>query len=240
MASFIIGDYEYDFYYPVPNPKYPEMEVRVVDKTKVSYEPIPQTVTYNGKEYVVTGMNSCFANCTSMEYAPELPTSSNNITMDGCFYNCTSLVQAPVITQSVTSMNYCFYNCTSLTGDIYVYSSRMRNPNPEGDCRKCFLGTTETITLHAMNNNINTCNLLASTSENDNVYVNVKPESPITFSDTKMNYVIDGKDKLLSLQTNASLVQCQVPDLVHGGEIVTNVNDALIDLYRRGKIGGGA
>ena len=38
----------------------------------------------------------------------------------------------------------------------------------------------------------------------------------------------------LSLQTNANLVQCEIPDLVNGGTITTNVNDALIDLYKRG------
>lgn len=149
------------------------------------------------------------------------------IDINNCFNNCTSLTQAPTIPNGVTNMDYCFNGCTSLTGDIYVYCGTLSTLS------NCFYNTTRSITLHAMNNNIGVCDLLAATANNDNVLVNIHSKTPISFTDTQMNYMTDEGLKPLSLQTDASLVQCEIPDLVNGGTIITNVNDALIDLYNR-------
>lgn len=144
----------------------------------------------------------------------------------GCFEDCTSLTTAPIIPNSVTDMTRCFYNCTSLVDDVYIQANVT-------DTYECFEYTTQPIILHSIDNNATACDMLATTANNNNVYVNTHPETPITFTDTQMNYMTNEGLKTLSLQTNANLVQCEIPDLVHGGTITTNVNDAIIDLCSR-------
>lgn len=171
------------------------------------------------------------------EYYDEIPTTVtyNNLTytvnnLNGCFGGCTNLKVAPVIPSTITNMQRCFRGCTSLSGDIYIMTKSI------GVYGTCFYGTTQPITLHAMNDNIKTCKMLAATANNGNVFVNVHSKTAISFTDTQMNYMTDTGLKTLSLQTNADLVQCEVPDLVNGGTITTNVNDALIDLCNRNPI----
>ena len=244
MATFVIGDYQYTTLSP--------NTVKVVARslTKSSYEDIPASVTYEGVEYSVTSTESCFENCTFLTQAPVIPSSvtdmkncffgctsltqapviPNSVTnLYSCFQNCTSLTQAPVIPSSVTDMALCFRGCTSLIGDVYIYYLDTR----QSQMTYCFYGTTQPITLYAMNDNVEVCDLLATTANNGNVFVNIHSETPISFIDTQMNYMTNKGLKALSLQTNANLVQCEVPDLVNGGIITTNVNDALVDLLKR-------
>lgn len=201
------------------------IKVNVVDKTKTSYEEMLNAMPYrNYKNIPVNSVEGCFEDCTSLTTAPVIPNSV--IDMTECFYNCTSLTTAPVIPSNVTDMTGCFYNCTSLVGDVYIQANVT-------DTYECFEYTIQPIILHSINNNITACDELATTTGNNNVYVNTYPETPITFTDTQMNYMTNEGLKVLSLQTNANLVQCEVPDLVHGGTITTNVNDAIIDLCSR-------
>lgn len=199
----------------------------VADQSKTNYDAIPTTIYQYGMDMPVTSLTNCFKSCTSLTTAPIIPSSVTN--MESCFRDCTSLTQAPAIPNSVTDIRYCFYNCTSLTGDIYIYT-------PQSQMGYCFYGTTQPITLHAMNDNIEVCDLLVATANNGNIFVNIHSETSISFTDTQMNYMTNEGLKTLSLQTNANLVQCEIPDLAHGGTITTNVNDALIDLWRRGGI----
>ena len=60
----------------------------------------------------LTDMSACFADCTSLTQAPEIPNGVTNMNL--CFYDCTSLIQAPVIPSSVTDMQGCFAICESL------------------------------------------------------------------------------------------------------------------------------
>lgn len=174
----------------------------------------------------VVNLFSCFYKCTSLTQAPVIPNAVTN--MYDCFRGCTSLVQPPVIPNSIIDMAHCFRGCTSLVGDIYIYCDTLQL-----QMTYCFYDTTQPITLHAMNDNVEVCDLLAATANNDNVLVNIHSETPISFTDTQMNYMTNEGLKTLSLQTNANLVQCEVPDLVNGGTITTNVNDALVDLDNR-------
>lgn len=244
MADFVIGDYKY-FIIDID-----AVQASADIRTKSSYEDIPSSVTYGGVTYRVINLHSCFSGCTNLTTSPTLPDTIEN--MHACFYgctslttppvipnsveylvdcfiNCTTLTTAPVIPSAVISMIDCFRGCTALEGDVYVYASNMSGGAVSG----CFKDTIQPIVLHSMNNNTETCDLLAATANNGNVLVNVHPETPITFTDTEMNYKTDSGFIPVSLQTNANLVQCEIPDLVNGGTITTNVNDALLDLYER-------
>lgn len=256
MASFVIGDYQYTI---ISNAN-ATVSARVVDNTKSSYDDIPSVVKNNNVYYTViqlgsqSAANGCFkgctdlvtppsipstvtlmvgtfSGCTSLTIPPEIPEGVTSIT--DCFGGCTSLTYAPVIPSSVQFMGYTFRGCSSLSGDIYIYTSTLSS-TPSAT----FMGTTQNICLHSMNNNASICDQLASTADNDNVHVNIHPEAQISFMNTEMNYRQSSMFAPVSLQTNASLVQCEVPDLVNGGTITTNVNDALIDLYKRGALGG--
>ncbi|MGP1367625.1 MAG: InlB B-repeat-containing protein [Treponema sp.] len=69
----------------------------------------------------LTDMSCCFARCTSLTQAPEIPSSVTN--MRGCFLGCASLTQAPVIPSSVTNMHGCFSLCANLTQAPVIPSS---------------------------------------------------------------------------------------------------------------------
>ena len=75
---------------------------------------IPETVTYNGLTYTVTGIGShAFENCTGLTSV----TIPNTVTYIGenAFYKCTSLISLS-IPNSVTDIGgYAFYNCTKLS-----------------------------------------------------------------------------------------------------------------------------
>ena len=250
--KFEYGDYKY---IGVDSGNQNHIRVQVIDKTKVEYGEILSTYINNRK---VTNMSSCFANCVSLVNAPIIPSSVTNMYdcfykctslvnapvipngvtfMYGCFMGCTSLVTAPVIPSNVTDMESCFEGCTSLRGDVYIYAGSFSS---HSSYSRCFYDTSHTICLHAMNNNTEECDALASTANNNNVYVNVKPETALNFNNTQVNYLNQNSEFIaLSMQTNANLIQCRIPKL-SGGEasiITTNLNDALIDLYKR-KVGG--
>ena len=256
MADFVIGDYRYT----IISSANATVRAQVVDNTKSSYDDIPSVVKNNNVYYTVTrlsgdgsgggcfrgctalvtppsipstvtAMYDTFSGCTSLITPPEIPEGVNSMTE--CFSGCTSLAYAPVIPSSVQFMGYTFGGCSSLNGDIYIYTSALSSAP-----RSTFVGTTQDIVLHSMNSNASICDQLASTADNGNVYVNVHPETQISFINTEMNYRQSSMFTSVSLQTNASLVQCEVPDLVNGGTIITNVNDALVDLYKRGALGG--
>lgn len=199
-------------------------------ENKSLYESPLNRIPY--KNLLVSNMDECFNNCTLLTQAPPVPSGTQSMSM--CFMGCTSLVAPPVIPSNVIDITDCFRGCTSLTGDIYILGSTIWFYDD------CFNGTTQPIYLQGADPQ----NLIqmAQTSANNNIYVNVHPETLITFNDTQMNYMDGNELKSLSLQTNANLVQCDVPDLANGGTITTNVNDALIDLYQRRAIekAGGA
>lgn len=75
---------------------------------------IPESVTYNGLTYLVTGIgNYAFANCNLLR-SISIP---NTITYIGnySFYDCNSLINVP-IPNSVTSVGYdAFYSCENLS-----------------------------------------------------------------------------------------------------------------------------
>lgn len=173
---------------------------------------------------------NCFRDCVSLEFAPEFPTGTYNL--NRTFYGCSKLITAPVIPKSVTDMRYCFKNCTKLAGDVYIY-----NDIPYDSTLLLYQGafedTVQPIVLHPMNDNVDFCERLAKTATNNNVYVNVHPQEPTTFTDTEMNYKTENDFIVVSPQTHSDVVQCEVPDLVNGGTVTTNVNDVLVDLAER-------
>lgn len=188
----------------------------------------------------------CFRNCLLLSALPSVPNSvvsmggyyksspmtsppalpNKVINISDCFSNCNSLLHAPVIPTTVKNIEECFRGCVALKGDIYIYTDNLANIS------NCFMGTTQSITLHAMNNNVDICEQLASTATNNNVYINTTPTTlPSTIECTPMNYMTDNRLVQLSPQTDASLVSVQVP---HGsGTITTTLEDALVDLYQR-------
>ena len=84
----------------------------------------------------IVSMNSCFAGCTNLLEAPEIPQDvedmtfcftgctsliqstnlpENIVNMRGCFEDCTNLIQSPTIPKNVKNMAGCFSNCEKLT-----------------------------------------------------------------------------------------------------------------------------
>lgn len=172
-------------------------------------------------------MSRSFYNCTSLVAPPSIPEYIEDISY--CFYGCESLAYAPyILGNNVNNITSCFQGCTSLSGDIYIFIEATGVGDRINDC---FAGTIKPITLSASKRTLSLYKSLAQTSTNNNIYINVHPETPITFKSTQMNYMTEDGLKTLSLQTNADLVQCEVPDIVNGGTITTNANDALEDLY---------
>lgn len=219
MASVIIGDYEYI------TTGTTTARVQVVDTTKASYGEILSNVTIVGFEYSVDSMINCFQGCSSLTTAPEIPSSIASMTR--CFDNCTSLTTAPVISSSVMYMAYCFRGCTSLTGDVYIMADIEPTATYIADC---FYNTTQPITLRGANTDV--LQSLASTANNNNVYVNIVPTLlPNTIECSPMNYMTNDGLVQLSLQTDASLVTCEVPH--NNSTVTTTLQDALLDLYSR-------
>ena len=209
VTTVTVGDYTYTLYNDYT------ASIEVVDTTKEIYSEIVTPYTYNGNDYVVKYMNSCFAYCINMKVAPVIPST-------------------------VTEFESCFAGCESLTGNIYMLP--IDASQPVGiDAYHCFYNTIEPIVLYNPKTGI--ADTLAETANNGNVYVNTAPSSLPTSSGaefTEMNYKENTKFITLSPQTNAELISVQVP---HGNStITTTLNDALVDLYYRAglDIGGGA
>ena len=159
MATITIGDYIYTY-----TEGSGEASIKVADNTKVSYNPIESPVTINGRIYHVTGMSTCFSECTSLTQAPTIPSSVT--TMSNCFCDCTSLTQAPEIPSSVTSMNSCFNGCTSLRGSVKISSVTLTMD-------RCFTGTSNPIYLinnTSPKNATITANLRAIAADYENVH----------------------------------------------------------------------
>ncbi len=83
--------------------------VKVIDKTKVTYGPILESI--NGMP--VTDMTDAFYKCASLTTAPAIPNSVTN--MSYAFQGCTSLTSAPAIPSNVTNMIQTFKDCSALT-----------------------------------------------------------------------------------------------------------------------------
>lgn len=209
IAEVNVGDYHYVLYDDYT------ASIGVIDTTKTIYSEIVTPYTYNGHDYVVTSMDSCFSYCINM-------------------------TTAPVIPSTVTEFESCFAGCDSLTGDIYMLPIDFSQPVGIG-AYHCFYNTRLPIVLH--NPKTGVADTLAETANYGNVYVNTAPSLLPTSSDvelTEMNYKESMGFTTLSPQTNAELISVQVP---HGNNtITTTLNNALVDLYYRAglDIGGGA
>ena len=60
-----------------------------------------------------TNLSQTFRECTSLTYAPILPSNCN--VMNNCFQSCKALTEVPIMPSGVTNLNSCFNGCTSLT-----------------------------------------------------------------------------------------------------------------------------
>ena len=264
MATFIQGDYEY---YIMQNG---ELAAEAIDKTKSSYEAIPSYINYNGKLYAVTYayecfkdctnltsvgglpntltlMRSCFEGCTSLVTAPQIP--SNVVYVDYCFKGCTSLVTAPVIPSSVTYAQFCFDGCTNLEGNVYI--------SPSSDhfmeLSYMFNNTTKDIYVYFtgmadgsnMSTDISSYIFYLLLFSPNNVYFMCTPQEKITYDKSSiftLNKDLTGETNSVAIhpETNAHLVQVDIPEKGHRGDsesssdtITVTLYDALIDLMDR-------
>lgn len=78
---------------------------------------IPETVTYNGYNYTVTGIGDrAFIGCTELT-SVTIPNTVTSISTNA-FYNCSSL-SSITFPQSISEINnYAFFGCSSLRGII--------------------------------------------------------------------------------------------------------------------------
>lgn len=75
---------------------------------------IPQSIVYEGNDYIVTSLgNRCFYTCSSLT-SVTLPNSITSLG-DYCFSSCSGLTSI-TLPNSITSLGkYCLFNCTKLT-----------------------------------------------------------------------------------------------------------------------------
>ena len=103
---------------------------------------IPESVTYNGNAYRVSGIGTyAFRDCTGLT-SIEIPNSVTSIG-NQAFRNC-SLLTSVTIPSSVANIgNQTFYQCSELT-DVYCYAEKV----PSTDSKAFYDSDVEYATLH--------------------------------------------------------------------------------------------
>ncbi len=103
MLEFSSGEYMYTVWEDGTT------SVRVIDRDRARYGPIPREAEHDGVLYPVTSLRGCFCGCGSLEEAPAIPEGVTD--MACCFCGCASLKKAPAIPGGVTDTARCFHGC---------------------------------------------------------------------------------------------------------------------------------
>lgn len=185
-TQVVVGDYIYNL-----KDDY-TAKIYVADTSKSSYGDIITPYTYQGNDYVVTDMTSCFANCGLLAQSVVIPNSVTN--MSFCFHNCTSFNQPITIPNSVIDMRGCFANCTSFNQPITI-------PNYVIYMDGCFESCTsfnQPIVIPTSVQSTQYCFRSCSALNND-IYLLHPSQCDInqvanTFSDTQRQIVLHGRD----------------------------------------------
>lgn len=266
MATFIQGDYEY---YIMQNGELAAEAIDKTKSSYeaippyINYNGKLYTVTYahecfkdctnltsvGGLPHTLTLMRYCFKGCTSLVTAPQIP--PNVVYVDYCFQGCTSLVTAPVIPSSVHYARLCFDGCTNLEGNVYISPSSDHFmeftdifTNTTKDIYVYFTGMADgsNISTHMFNPSDIFYLLLYSPN---NVYFMCTPQEKITYDKSSiftLNKDSVGETSSVAIhpETNAHLVQVDIPEKGHRGgsesssdTITVTLYDALIDLMDR-------
>ena len=109
-------DYDYSgYHYHLVSGQPNISSVKVTDTTRSNYLSFNISPSVNGITFSVGSMKECFKNCSYITSATSIPEIPNVITdLESCFENCTSLVVAPTIPSNIVNMTSCFSGCTSL------------------------------------------------------------------------------------------------------------------------------
>ena len=128
--------------------------VKVADKNKEKYQPIPST-----KDGLpVVSLAGAFALCHKMTESPKIPYRVKDLSY--AFTGCISLKYGPKIPSRVRYMEGAFQDCTALEEDMWI------NANPARYDR-CFAGTKKEIYLNGTSRKLYE---LALTADNHNVF----------------------------------------------------------------------
>lgn len=117
---YVYTDYEYCYNMTYTSTSWITREdqmgwgVRVVNKTKVEYAPILESI---GGTPIVS-VDFLFYECKALIEAPVIPESVT--TMLSTFNDCKALRTVQAIPKGVTTIENVFYNCKSLTGTIII------------------------------------------------------------------------------------------------------------------------
>ena len=208
--------------------------------------------TVGGLPETLINMTDCFRGCMRLVNAPQIPYGV--IHMTNCFYNCTSLQTTPVIPGSVLYASYCFYKCRKLSGDVYIdatgyaqgqssyavnFTGIFKVAGTESAGFNIFIIVDfETSTQHYAQS---LAGSILDSMESSRIYFMCKPQQDKSYNNGNLSILHKDSDNnvttlSLPLETNASLVDVSIPasghrGTAHSGEISTNLECALIDLY---------
>lgn len=227
----------------------------VVTSARLCFEDCTNLISVGGLPETLVDMGYCFEGCTSLVNAPQIPYGV--IHMEGCFTSCTSLVNAPVIPASVYYANYAFSGCTNLEGYVfidprgYVVAS---NAGLAASFDYIFYHTTKDIYVYLVGTHGQETSMSFKQSNirssilhgaEENVYFMCEPQEKITYDKSSiftLNKDLVGETNSVAIhpETNAHLVQVDIPEKGHRGgsesssdTITVTLYDALIDLMDR-------
>lgn len=212
-----------------------------------------------GLPHTLTYMDYCFDGCTSLVNAPQVPWGV--IHMENCFLNCTSLVNAPVIPATVYYAQYAFAGCTNLEGNVFIDPRGYVTAKSAGLAASfdgMFFTTYKNIYVYLTGTHgqetsmsFKQSDIRASILEGalDNVYFMCEPQDKITYNKASTYMLNKGSSgaitqKSLCPETNANIIQVEIPSVTHrggynqqGSKLTVSLYDALMDLENRA-IGG--
>ena len=169
----------------------------------------------------VTSMWATYVNCTNLTNVPITAISLGAVDMDGTFSNCRNLVTAPIIPPNVTSMSSTFTNCANLTGNVVIYTDKMRS------YPSTFSGTTKAKNVYIYNTNTtsNMWNVWNNTSSGVNGKNGVTLINMGTWENTCWTYTTSGTNTLVT-KYKGTPNDVYVPKVINGRNTVlqNNVN----------------
>ena len=231
----------------------------VVTSANQCFKDCTNLTSVGGLPETLVDMGYCFEGCTSLVNAPQIPYGV--IHMESCFTGCTSLVNAPVIPASVYYANYAFSGCTNLEGYVFIDPRGYvvaRSAGLAASFDYIFYHTTKDIYAYLVGTHgqetsmsFKQSNIRSSILQGaeENVYFMCEPQDKITYnraSTYMLNKNSSGSitQKSFCPETNANIIQVEIPSVTHrggynqqGSKLTVSLYDALMDLENRA-IGG--
>lgn len=227
----------------------------VVTSATECFQNCTNLTSVGGLPHTLTHMDFCFQGCTSLVNAPQVPYGV--IHMESCFRDCTSLVNAPVIPATVYYANHAFYGCTNLEGYVFIDPRGYVTAISVGlaaSFNYIFYNTTKDIYVYLVGTHGQETSMSFKQSDirssilygaGRNVKFMCEPQDKITYNKAS-TYMLNKNSsgaitqKLFCPETNANIIQVEIPAVTHrggyneqGSKLTVSLYDALMDLENR-------